>query len=80
MSYVKINCNIKMRNIFKALVLSIILLMTSCGGVYVCTGPTATRYHKSSTCNGLSRCSGSINKISVEEAESEGRTPCKICY
>lgn len=48
--------------------------------VYICTGGSSKRYHCDPDCKGLSRCSGEIEKISEEEAEDMGRTPCKICY
>lgn len=50
------------------------------GMVYVCTGPNSERYHKSSDCTGLSRCSDEIEAYSREEARSLGYTPCGICY
>ena len=61
----------------------IALLLASCAedkGVYICTGYKSRRYHKKETCKGLDRCSGEILKISVEEARSYGRTPCRFCY
>lgn len=48
--------------------------------VYICTGRSSKRYHKTSRCEGLRRCSGEIRAVSVAEAERMGRTPCKICY
>ena len=48
--------------------------------VYVCTGPKAKRYHASSNCKGLNRCSGDIVSISQSAASQKGFTPCKICY
>lgn len=48
--------------------------------VYVCTGNKSKRYHKTDKCKGLSACSGSIKKVSVNEAKRMNRTPCKICY
>lgn len=48
--------------------------------VYICTGPTAKRYHKSANCRGLGRCSGEIIKVSKSKAKSMGKTPCKMCY
>lgn len=48
--------------------------------VYICTGSSSKRYHCDPDCKGLSRCSGEKEKISEEEAEDMGRTPCKICY
>lgn len=50
------------------------------GNVYICTGGSSKRCHCDPDCKGLSRCSGEIEKVSEEEAEDMGRTPCKICY
>lgn len=48
--------------------------------VYICTGSSSTRYHATSTCRGLSRCSGNIVKVTRKQAEDTyKRTPCKIC-
>lgn len=46
--------------------------------VYICTGKSAKRYHRTSNCRGLNRCSGKI--VSKSAAEKGNRTPCKICY
>ena len=48
--------------------------------VYICTGGSATRYHASKNCKGLSNCGGAIREVTIEQAEKMGRTPCKICY
>lgn len=48
--------------------------------VYVCTGPTASTYHKSNRCSGLNRCSGEIVPVSLSKAKQMGRRPCKKCY
>ncbi len=48
--------------------------------VYICTGGTSKRYHCYRHCKGLTNCTGEIEKVSEEEAEDMGRTPCKICY
>ena len=48
--------------------------------VYVCTGGSARRYHNEPDCRGLSRCQGDIEEMTIEEAEDDGKTPCKICY
>lgn len=48
--------------------------------VYICTGGSSTKYHKTSTCRGLGNCKGRVIKVTKDEAESEyHRTPCKIC-
>lgn len=46
--------------------------------VYVCKGPLSKVYHQRENCNGLSKCSTQIYKISVEEAKKMGRRMCKI--
>lgn len=48
--------------------------------VYICTGPQSKRYHKTTECKGLERCSKDIKKVTLAHAEDMGRTPCKICY
>lgn len=48
--------------------------------VYVCTGKSAKKYHKSSRCKGLRNCKGDIVKIERSRAEAMGKTPCRICY
>lgn len=48
--------------------------------VYICTGPKSKKYHASSSCRGLSKCSGSIKQLSMSSAKAKGYTPCKICY
>ena len=48
--------------------------------VYVCTGPSSKRYHRTPNCSGLNRCSREIKKITLQEAEKKGRTACKKCF
>ena len=48
--------------------------------VYYCTGPNAKKYHSSSHCRGLRKCSCKIVKCSKSEALKKGFRPCKICY
>ena len=48
--------------------------------VYVCTGPRARVYHRTASCSGLSRCSGSIVSVSLAKAKSMGRRACRKCY
>lgn len=48
--------------------------------VWICTGESSERYHAYSDCKGLSNCRTNIEEISLQEAESMGRTPCRICY
>ena len=47
--------------------------------VYVCTGAYSKRYHSASNCRWLGSCKGEIVKMSKEEAEQKGLTPCKSC-
>lgn len=48
--------------------------------VYICTGGSSTKYHKTSTCRGLNSCKGKIIRITKSDAENKYyRTPCKIC-
>ena len=48
--------------------------------VYICTGSSSTKYHKTALCRGLNNCKGKIIKVSRTVAEEEyHRSPCKIC-
>jgi len=47
--------------------------------VIICNGSSAYAYHKY-YCGGLSNCKGGIEKVSVEKALEEDRTPCGNCY
>lgn len=48
--------------------------------VYVCTGPNAEKYHKSSKCRGIRKSSCKIVSIDLADAKKAGYKPCKICY
>jgi len=48
--------------------------------VYVCTGNSSKRYHKTSSCRGLNNCQEEIISVTIEQAVKMGRTACKICY
>ena len=48
--------------------------------VYICTGKSSKRYHKTDRCKGLDNCKGTVKKVTLSQAEDKGRTPCKICY
>ena len=48
--------------------------------VYICTGPSSKRYHKTERCKGLRKCADDVIRISKSQAINQGKTPCKICY
>jgi len=48
--------------------------------VYICTGPKAKRFHAHRNCRGLNKCIAEIVAISLDKAQNNGYTPCKICY
>lgn len=66
----------------KYLLLLLLVIPLSCsdGGVYICTGPRSRVYHKTENCKGLRRCSGSVKKVDVSYAEEIGRRKCRMCY
>lgn len=47
--------------------------------VYICTGSYATAYHKTKDCVSGS-CKAEIKEVTLKEAQSMGRKPCKKCY
>lgn len=44
--------------------------------VYICKGKGSKKYHFSSSCRGLSRCSTKIFKVTLQKARAMGRTLC----
>ena len=48
--------------------------------VYICTGASATKYHKVKNCRGLNSCGGEIKTVAESTAKSNGREKCLICY
>lgn len=70
------------------LIMIVVLLssMSSCASaeatgtdyVYICTGPKAKVYHHDKKCKGLSKCSGTVKSIHINEA-SGTRRPCRMC-
>lgn len=72
----------------KVLYIAVIALL-SCGNsgnrlhydeVYVCKGRYAKRFHNDRYCEGLLKCRGGIEIMTIEEAEDLGKTPCGYCY
>ena len=48
--------------------------------VYICTGSSSKRYHKTDKCKGLLKCGKEILEVKQSYAESKGKTPCMMCY
>ena len=48
--------------------------------VYICTGPTAKKYHCIPDCRWLENCSGEIREVSLTYARNQGKTACRGCY
>ena len=48
--------------------------------VWICLGPSATKYHTNPKCKGLHSCSKEIKKVTRSYAEDKlGRTLCGYC-
>lgn len=72
---------IKRITLFVMIIGSVSLIScTASDKVYICTSSSATKYHNSDKCWGLNRCKSKIEKVSIDDAEEMGYTPCKICY
>lgn len=41
---------------------------------------SGTKYHKTADCSALKRSKSNVDEISVVQAESEGKEPCRRCY
>jgi hypothetical protein len=44
--------------------------------VYIYVSKTASKYHYSQNCKGLSRCTHTISKVSLTDAKSRGYSLC----
>lgn len=64
----------------KTLLLSLILLLNTSlnppTAVYICSGAKGKKYHLRNDCRGLSHCQHRVLKMTLLEAEKEGRTLC----
>ena len=68
-------------NFTAAALFAVALLLPACNSdeVYICTGPHSHAYHTDRHCEGLDRCSRTIETVTLEEAEDMGRHPCRFC-
>ena len=48
--------------------------------VYICTGGSSEKYHSTDTCSALASCSKAVREVTLADAQSKGRTPCKRCH
>ena len=44
--------------------------------VYICLSKDAKKYHFSQSCRGLQKCTHTIKKTTVEDAQNRGYTAC----
>jgi hypothetical protein len=60
------------------LIVAVIALtsFTSNDEVYICISKNAKKYHLSETCRGLSKCKAQIKKVTLSEAQKQGKTLC----
>lgn len=47
-------------------------------GVYICVSPTGKKYHYNLKCSGLQRCTHTIKKVSLSEAQELKYTVCLL--
>jgi hypothetical protein len=47
--------------------------------VLVCMGSSSKSYHSTSVCKGVHHCASEVKRMSKDDAEKLGRTPCPIC-
>lgn len=44
--------------------------------VYICVSKTASKYHYCKSCKGLSACTHTISKVSLDDAKKSGYSLC----
>lgn len=65
-----------MKRILLAIFLTGIMGNGPASTVYVCSGSNAKSYHLKENCRGLSSCQHKISKLSLNEAQKDGKTLC----
>ena len=53
---------------------------TQIENIFLCEGEFSEKYHNNSNCRGLNNCSTELTNTNIENAISQGRTQCDICY
>ena len=53
---------------------------TQIENIFLCEGEFSEKYHNNSNCRGLNNCSTELTNTSIENAITQGRTQCDICY
>lgn len=60
----------------KILVASFLILLfntrQTSSDVYICVSKTASKYHYSKSCRGLSACTHTISKVTLNDAKNKG--------
>ena len=49
---------------------------TAVNDVYICKSKNGKRYHLSETCRGLRNCKAQVSKVTLKEAQAQGKTLC----
>ena len=66
---------------FRSIILLFIVVI-SCSSentVMICFSRTSYKYHNKQ-CKGMRACTHKIETVTIEEAQSMGKTPCGFCY
>ena len=48
--------------------------------VYVVMSTNAYAYHKTRSCKAVQKATHKVKEVTIDEARSMGREPCKMCY
>jgi hypothetical protein len=65
-----------MKKILLLLFTTFLLSFTAGNDVYICKSANAKRYHPDPDCRGLKNCTHEIVKVSLSEAQNQGKTLC----
>jgi len=65
-----------MKKLLGLLLLVSLASFTTVADVYICKSKGGKKYHLSETCRGLSNCKAEIGKVTLKDAQSQGKTLC----
>jgi len=65
-----------LKNYLFILLLPPLVSFTGVNDVYICKSKGAKKYHLIENCRGLSNCKAEVGKVTLKEAQSQGKDLC----
>ena len=69
-------CMIMTKKLLLTILLFPLVSFTNANDVYICKSKGAKKYHLVEDCRGLSNCKAEISKVTLKEAQGQGKDLC----